>query len=242
MRKFSLFAVVLVLLSVTLFGCSSDKTPDAQTTEENTQLTQNVANQSQAETDVSQEVSSDGKNGADTSMPPKRPEKQDMGKTVIGKIKSVAGNQVTLEIAELPENASMPDMENFTMPDGGMEGFTMPEGMTPPEGFDGKKPEGDFNFPGFGGGEMPEGMTPPEGFDGEMPDFGDMEGFTGVGSMPQFDMGDIELEYTGKTEKYTIPVGVKVGNGDYTSLSKGMVIMLQFDESNAVSSVMIISQ
>ncbi|MBR3802975.1 MAG: hypothetical protein IKK37_05945 [Clostridia bacterium] len=55
-------------------------------------------------------------------------------------------------------------------------------------------------------------------------------------------MGDIELEYTGKTEKYTIPVGVKVGNGDYTSLSKGMVIMLQLDESNAVSSVMIISQ
>lgn len=75
-----------------------------------------------------------------------------------------------------------------------------------------------------------------------MPDFGDMEGFPGMGSMPQFDMGDIELEYTGKTEKYTIPVGVKVGNGDYTSLSKGMVIMLQLDESNAVSSVMIISQ
>ncbi len=86
---------------------------------------------------------------------------------------------------------------------------------------------------------MPEGMTMPEGM--SMPDFANGN-FPSGGQIPQFDMGDIELKYTGTKEKYIIPKGVKVGSGDYTSLSKGMVVGLQLDESGTVTSVMIISQ
>ena len=52
----------------------------------------------------------------------------------------------------------------------------------------------------------------------------------------------MEIKYTGEKQKYIIPVGVKVGSGDYTSLSRGMIVGLQLDESGTVASVMIISQ
>ena len=219
MRSFSLIAVLLLVLSIAFAGCSDSQSISG----------------GQEETSL-QQVSGQESKGDTSSV------------RVIGKIKSVAGNQITLELAEMPEEMSRPEMpsgdfEGFSRPEGMTmpEGMSMPEGMTPPEGFDGK---------------MPEGMTPPEGFEGKMPegdfsmpdgdfsmpDFANGERPQGGGRMPGMNMEDIELEYTGETAKYTIPVGVKVGSGDYTSLSKGMVIMLNLDDNNAVSSVMIISQ
>ena len=242
MRSFSLIAVIVLVLSVCLFGCSSDKQEENTTQENGTQGTQAVAGSDVQESEAGSENASTPEKPSDgKEKPSERPEKMD-GKVIIGKIKSVAGNQVTLELAEMPEGG----FEDFTMPEG-MEGFTMPEGMEFPEGME--MPEGMT---------PPDGMTPPEGFDGKfpggdfdlsdlmsgdfsMPDFANGERPQG-GAMPQMNMEDIELTYTGETAKYTIPVGVKVGSGDYTSLSKGMVIMLNLDDNNAVSSVMIISQ
>ncbi|MBQ3604175.1 MAG: hypothetical protein IJA02_10065 [Clostridia bacterium] len=211
MRSFSLIAVLLLVLSIAFAGCSDSQSISG----------------GQEETSL-QQVSGQESKGDTSSV------------RVIGKIKSVAGNQITLELAEMPEEMSRPEMPNgdfegFSRPEGmtmaeGMEfpeGMEMPEGMTPPEGFEGKMPEGDFS--------MPDG-------DFSMPDFANGERPQGGGRMPGMNMEDIELEYTGETAKYTIPVGVKVGSGDYTSLSKGMVIMLSLDDNNAVSSVMIISQ
>ncbi len=160
-------------------------------------------------------------------------------KMIIGKIENIAGNQVTLALA---------DMSNIEMPSGKPEDMSLPEGMSMPEGM--SRPEG---------GQPPEDFSMPEG---EMPDFGgeppedmsmpDMENFSMPEGMsrPEGDFGggrgmkiDIdEITYTGETEKYIIPTGIRIGSGDYTSLSKGMIISLQLDESNTVTGGSIISQ
>ena len=236
MRSFSIIAVLILVLSVCLFGCSSDKQEETTTQENGSQA---VAGSDVQEGEAGSENASTPEGTSGNKVKPSEKPEQMKGKVVIGKIKNVAGNQVTLEVAEMPENMedfTMPEgMEDFTMPEGGMEGFTMPEGMTPPdgktppEGFDGEFPGGNFDFSEIMNGDF------------TMPDFGD-GGMPQIGGMPEMNMEDIELTYTGETAKYTIPIGVKVGSGDYTSLSKGMVIMLNLDDNNVVSSVMIISQ
>ncbi len=162
-------------------------------------------------------------------------------KMIIGKIENIAGNQVTLALADM-SNIEMPSgmPEDMTFP----EEMSMPEGMSRPEG--GKPPEGfsmpDGEMPDFGG-QPPEGMSMPDMEDFSMPEGTTMPegGFGGFGGRgPQINVEDIT--YTGETEKYIIPTGVRIGSGDYTSLSKGMIISLQLDESNAVKGGSIISQ
>ena len=175
--------------------------------------------------DSSQTVSvTETSNSAEESAVSQMP-KPENGNMVIGKIESVAGNQITIDVAEIDGDFEMPEMnfEDFSRP----ERMSMPEGMEPPEGF--SKSSGDFEF----NGEMPEGFSMPDFENGEKPQ---------RGQMPQFNMENIEITYTGEKEKYIIPKGVKVGSGDYTSLSKGMVVGLRLDESGTVTSVMIISQ
>ena len=88
---------------------------------------------------------------------------------------------------------------------GGFPGGQMPEGMEPPEGFDGKRPEGGMGTPPDWNGEMPtmpegetfpqgpppegfEGQEPPEGFEGQEPP----EGFGGQRPQGGFGKGDRE--------------------------------------------------
>ena len=189
---------IFLLISVMLFavafcGCSSQPSSDAS---------------------VDTQVTSTGENQSVNSAGMTR---------VIGKIESVAGNQITLALAE--SDGEMPGMpENFSMP----EGMSTPDGKTPPE--DMSRPEG-MTFPE---GEMPDTE------DFSMPDF--EKGEFPEGGKPQFDAEDMEITYTGETAKYIIPVDTKVGMGDYTSLSKGMIVILQLDETDTVKSVQIIGQ
>ncbi len=150
----------------------------------------------------------------------------------VGKIESIVGNQVTLALGEIDKDA-MPERpsgempkkdgdssDSNTRPDGKMppEEFTMPEGFSAPEGF-----------------SMPEGKSFPEGM--SRPDFSNGGSFD-----KQFGGMDIDVKYTGETAQFVIPSEVQVGNGDYTSLSKGMVIGITLDENNVVSTVRILSR
>ncbi len=229
MKKLTAVIVILSLCAFAFFGCTSENN---EGTAETTSVTANNAETSGL--NETEAVSENQSVPSTEKMPDfSKPDAGVKGNMVIGKIVAVAGNQVTIDVAEIDGDFEMPEMnfEDFSMP----EGMTMPEGMEPPADFDGEMP--DFNggmFGGmFGGGKMPEGMSMPDFANGEFPD---------RGQNPQFDMGDIELKYTGTKEKYTISKSVKVGSGDYTSLSKGMVIGIQLDESGTVTSVMIISQ
>lgn len=197
-----------------------------------------VACSSGSEEGVTESTAADVSDGENQSRPERNFDFENM---TIGKITKISGNQVTLELGTV-------DKESMTMPEGmsrpeDFDPENMPEGMSRPENFD---PE---DMPeGFDPENMPEGMSRPENFDPEnMPEGFDPEnmpaGFGGKGSSGggMFGGFDVEVEYTGETAKYTIPSEVKVGNGDYTSLSEGMVIGLGFDEDGIVNSVMIIS-
>lgn len=249
MKKLIAILLVISMFVLAFCGCTSKNDEgtgsSSQTTSAVTEIAESGEQTDTSETAAASETSAN-QSKPDTSGKPdvSRPAAGEKGNMVIGKIVAVAGNQITIDVAEFDGDFEMPEMnfEDFSMP----EGMTMPEGMEPPEGFDGEIPDfGGGMFGGMFGGDfpsgdkMPEGMTMPEGM--SMPDFANGEFPTG-GQMPQFDMSDIELKYTGTKEKYIIPKGVKVGSGDYTSLSKGMVVGLQLDDSKTVTSVMIISQ
>lgn len=237
MKKVSAIILVISMCVLAFCGCTSKN--DEGTTEPSETVSateENTASESKdAEITAVPDISENNGEVQANKVPASKPA-GDKANMVIGKIIAVAGNQITIDVAEIDGDFEMPEMnfEDFSRP----EGMSMPEGMEPPEDFDGEMP--DFGSGGFpGSGKMPEGMTMPEGM--SMPDFKNSE-TPQRGQMPQFDMEDIEITYTGEKEKYIIPKGVKVGSGDYTSLSKGMVVGLQLDESGTVTSVMIISQ
>ncbi|MBQ2848745.1 MAG: hypothetical protein IJO03_00055 [Clostridia bacterium] len=247
MKKLTAILLVLSIFVLAFCGCTSENGDVTENPSETVSATEEItASESEPEETTVVSETSENKSEAQTTKAPdaSKPAAGEKGNMVIGKIVAVAGNQITIDVAEIDGDFEMPEMnfEDFSMP----EGMSIPEGMEPPADFDGEMPDfsgGGFpgGFPGgsFPGGDFPEGMTMPEGM--SMPDFANGN-FPSDGQMPQFDMGDIELKYTGTKEKYIIPKGVKVGSGDYTSLSKGMVVGLQLDESGTVTSVMIISQ
>lgn len=137
-------------------------------------------------------------------------------------------------------------------PNGDFSGFNgeIPEDFDP-ESFGGNMPEG-FNPESFFGGEMPEGFDPesfggelPEGFEkpenGERPDMGEIpEDFkNSIGSMMGFDA--YSLTYTGETEAFSIPEGMKIGDGDYTSLKVGDVVVITFDQEGGIGEIMVMT-
>ncbi len=158
--------------------------------------------------------------------------------TVIGKIEAIDNNIITLALAEadtMTDGSSNFDRENFKgeMPSGfDPENFKgeMPSGFDP-ENFDGEMPSG-FDPENFKG-EMPSGFDP-ENFDGEMPgSFG-----FGMGGMMGFDASS--LTYTGETETYTVPEGMKIGDGDYTSLKVNDIVMISFDQEGGISELRVV--
>ena len=256
MRKILAILVVISLCVFAFCGCTSKNeegnTSTTQSTSEsgenketnNSETDENQSDAQTAKTDKTEKNSESNENQSNTKATKNSDVTKpaaDKANMVIGKVVAVAGNQITIDVAEIDGDFEMPEMnfDDFSMP----EGMTMPEGMEPPEDFefDGEMPDfsGGSLFGGIFGGDFPSDGQLPEGM--TMPDFANGE-FPSGGQMPEFDMSDIELKYTGTKEKYIIPKGVKVGSGDYTSLSKGMVVGLQLDESGTVTSVMIISQ
>lgn len=177
--------------------------------------------------------------------------------TVMGKIEAIDENVITLALADsdtMFEGASDFNPENFKgeMPSGfDPENFKgeMPSDFDP-ENFKGEIPS-DFDRENFEGempsdfdpenfkGEMPSGFDP-ENFDGERPENGDMPGNFGfgMGGMMGFDAS--ELTYTGETETYTVPEGMKIGDGDYTSLKVDDVVMISFDQEGGISELRVI--
>ena len=91
---------------------------------------------------------------------------------------------------ERPQQDTLPaGVQNMNMPQG-----NRPQGgfgnMTPPQGFDGKKPEG-FN------GQFPQGGQMPEGFDGQFPQGGQMpEDFDFSFSGPNQSLGQAQPVFT----------------------------------------------
>ncbi len=206
MRKFSIVLAMVLVFSLVFFGCGEKDNSGSDAT---------------APLGSADEI----------SAPANAP--QDPGTTVIGKIKAIAGNQITLELGEAenefaPDERPSGDFENFSMP----EGMSRPDGAETPEDFDPENmPEGfdPENMPDFEGGEMPEGFDPEN-----MP-----QGGRPGGQMPNMSAEDLNITYTGETAKYIIPTSLKIGNGDYTSLTKGDVVMLRLDDSDTVTSVMV---
>ncbi len=171
--------------------------------------------------------------------------------TVIGKIEAIDNNVITLALAEadtMTDGASSFDPENFKgeMPSGfDPENFDgeMPSGFDP-ENFDGEMPSG-FDRENFNG-EMPSGFDR-ENFNGDMPSDFDPENFDGempgsfgfgMGGMMGFDASS--LTYTGETETYTVPEGMKIGDGDYTSLKVNDIVMISFDQEGGISELRVV--
>jgi hypothetical protein len=160
-----------------------------------------------------------------------------VGKRVLGRVESITGNEVTLELGET-DAQSFP--EGWTPPEGdgsqnGAEGGFSPDGRTPPEGF--TPPEGGARD----GMQRPEGTMPPGGFSpgsGEFPNGGYGQG----GDRPSGGRPNVEISYTGEKGTYLIPVGLPVGQGDYSSITAGMILRLTLDEEDTVTGVMILSQ
>ena len=68
---------------------------------------------------------------------------------------------------------------------------------------------------------------------GEIPE----DFINGIGSMMGFDASP--LTYTGETETFSVPEGMKIGDGDYTSLKVGDVVMISFDREGGKSEIIV---
>ncbi len=244
-----LITVALLIISIVCFGgCSSDDGAEGETTtmsfateatQEYLQSAEVTETTGEAETTPQATSVSESNAGTDTVTDESRTTTQkttadelNNGNMVIGKVRKISGNKVTIAIADFSGD--------FEVPSGDFEGMTMPSGMTPPNG---AEFSGDFSSI-FSGGFNFSGLPDIEGFD--FSDFANGEfpsgEFPSNGQFPSFNMEDVELTYTGETREYVIPENIKINSGDYTSLSEGMVIGLQTDDSGAVSSVLIISK
>lgn len=158
---------------------------------------------------------------------------------VIGKIEAADGNKITLALADTDSMFGGGERPSGEMPEKfNPEDFEgqMPEGFNP-ENFEGQMPEGfdpesfkGGERPDFPEGEMPEGFSRPE--NGERPE----------GGMPQSGgmiFNASSLTYSGEKETYTVPEGMKIGDGDYTSLKVDDVIMIRFDNEGGISEIMV---
>ncbi len=131
------------------------------------------------------------------------------------------------------------------------EGMEFPEGMTFPEGMD--MPEG-IEFPE--GMERPEGMGRQDGMErpsGGRPDTqGEVQGQNSVqlgleedeilgkvesitGNRVELLLGTLkggEISYGTEVAAYLLPVGMKIGSSDFSSVSAGMVLKLSMGEAS----------
>lgn len=205
-----ILSILLVCISILAVGCSKDTS--SEQAQANTQNQQTVSTDEEKKNENSSEIDSENT---------KKQNRFEMAKavtTVFGEVKSTAGNMVTIELGEIPDDIKEKMQNQVTMPD--IDGETMPD---------------------FDADDMPqfdrENMT-----EEDMQEMREkMKQFGGNrGSMVQGMFEDLEIELTGETKSYTIPVELSIGTSDYTSISKGMIISIGLDENDEVIRVSIL--
>lgn len=207
-----LLAILLVGISILAVGCSEETS--SEEADVNTQNEQTVS------------ANKDENSSTGNTQKQNRFEMAKATTTVFGEVKSIAGNMVTVEIGELPDDIKEKMQEQITKPENSSE--------DKPESNSENKPEfGSENRTQFD----PENMTEEEKeqMREKMKQFGGSRG-----SMAEGMFEDLEIELTGEIQSYTIPVELSIGASDYTSISKGMIISLGLDENGEVIRVTIL--
>ncbi len=156
---------------------------------------------------------------------------------VSGEITAIVGNEITVDIGTVTENKkddtdSSADTNGSEMP----EGMSFPDDMSMPDSMsfpDGMQPPDGMSMPD--GMSFPDGMQPPEGM--SMPD--GMEMPSGNGGSRGGRKSSAQIEKTGESATYTIPVGLSVTgisgrSSDYSSLTVGTAIILTLDADGNV--------
>ena len=170
--------------------------------------------------------------------------------TIYGKVDSIVGNEVTIELGT-PEEGTAPQQadngaSSETSESASSESASPSDGGSAPQGGgsmpSGGAPQGNMSMPDSA--SMPDGASMPEG--GSMPSGGMPSGGTGGDTNGGGAGRSVTLTYTGETASYILPVGMSVGTGDYSSISSGMVISITTatfeDGSEAIISCSILSK
>ncbi len=179
-----------------------------------------------------------------------QPATEDSGATVYGKVESIVGNEVVLALGE-PQKSTASSLE---APEGqDAQTGEAPEGQKvqigeAPEGQKVQIGEAQTDASGkkitFGEGERPSGKTfssSGERSGGQMPSGGkDVQSIQASGNSGG--MGrSVSLDYTGEKAKYLLPVGMAIGSGDFSNVSKGMVLALSLNGEGTITAVRIIA-
>ncbi len=173
---------------------------------------------------------------------------QNGGTTVYGKVEKIVGNEVMLALGE-PEQSTASSA-------GRGSDDTTGEGEAPRGDASGGERSGMQGSEGSG--ERPNGGQRPSGDSGERPSGGQMpsgsfgEGPSGGmtfenGQSLQAGMNaagagrSVTLTYSGETRTFLLPVGMAIGTGDFSNVSKGMVLALSLDGEEVITAVRILA-
>ncbi|MDR2973772.1 MAG: hypothetical protein LBV00_03515 [Propionibacteriaceae bacterium] len=146
---------------------------------------------------------------------------------IFGKVSSLVGNELTLDLANPPE---------------GFDPAQMPAGA--PGAAPGGAPGGDAPG-GDDGGVMVQAAPPAEGGDssgGSNGSAGDIKYIDDDGAMHSQGDDKMSLDYTGATKDLTVPAGVPIFNLlgktlKVSDLKEGNVLMIMFDAQGKITSI-----
>lgn len=128
------------------------------------------------------------------------------------------------------------------------EGFSKPEDGSMPEGF--SRPEGG-SMPEDG--SMPEGFSRPEGAPQGKGKSGikEFDDSTVIGQVTEITGNEVtitvgkitdnQFEATDETQTLLIPSALQIGNGNFTSIAKGNIIAISYDDEQNISAVSIVT-
>ncbi len=169
------------------------------------------------------------------------------GTTVYGKVEKIVGNEVVLALGE-PERSTAssiggrPDDTTGEAEAQGDASGGERSGMQVSEG-SGERPSGGQR-PSGGSGTRPSGGQIPSGSFGEGPS-GGMTFENGqsmqAGGNAAGTGRSVTLTYSGETRTFLLPVGMAIGSGDFSNVSKGMVLALFLDGEGSITAVRILA-
>ena len=171
---------------------------------------------------------------------------QTEGTTVYGKVEKIVGNEVVLALGE-PERStasSMGGRPNGTTGEGEASQGDVSGGERPQvsEGV-GTRPSGG-QMPSGGSGERSNSGQMPSGNFGERPSgnvtFENGQSLQAGGTLTETGRS-VTLTYSGETGTFLLPVGMAIGAGDFSNVSKGMVLALSLDGEEMVTAVRILA-
>ena len=195
---------MLAILFLSLAACSAPAAPEASSVPSE--------NSAPAEGEASPSEGADG-TGVKTVTP------------LYGKVKSLVGNNLTLDLAKQPE--------------GGDASTVIPEGAVPDTG-EHEASVGNSKSVTVTGGD--EGASEGEGEANSIFFAEDANG--NVVQVNPEDMPKLELEYTGETKDLTIPAGLKIYDSvgkeiKMSDLKEGNVLMVMQSENGSIESITI---